>query len=581
MRLFRAKKTLAQAIAEHRREIDQQIDGKLKEIADAWKSAERSIQPKIKRLEQRIAQGNVSDGTFYQLQQYRDLERVIRGQVEAFAKASLAATTSGQSKMVGLSDSHLASLIPGKSLAQPNVRALRNLIGSMGDGSPLTDIFAQMGPDSVKVAREILSNALIEGQNAKEIASALSSELYMRNPDRARRIAQTEIMRSYRGATHERYQANSDILSGWRWLTALDGRACAICIGKHGTLHTIDELMESHPDCRCRQVPEIDGLEPIIKITGEEWLRSQPEAVQRKVLLSPGRFDAWKSGIPLGDMIANVNRGRWGNQPRLIPLKALGDQRKIDAWRNLPSSVLDPEDAVNERFDFLIDATKVNVSSTVVLANRFAWTKPAVSSSLGVIDDIHRISGATRTRVIDVLPGATSSVLGGYSRAQDFLYIQPGIDDFLDTVIHEYGHKISTQAIGAGFSASSLGAEFEAWRDAIRNSSTIKSLMELRTEEFMSFERNGETKRILVDRNYVAYSLLWEEIWARSYTQWILSKSSSRAAKAQLAKIKSQPDPYFWVWPDDEFAVISAEIDKIMAKLGWSNDRRRNSKTRR
>jgi SPP1 gp7 family putative phage head morphogenesis protein len=256
---------------------------------------------------------------------------VIQTQLTAFSSIAYKQVVSAKSSMVGLSESHLAQLIPGTSLAQPDIRAIRAIIGSFGDGSPLVDVFARFTPRAVATVRDILATALAEGKNSRQISKkileAISGDDIAATLYDARRIAQTEIMRAYRESSHARYTENANALEGWQWLSALDRRTCPICLGRHGSVHPVSERMATHPQCRCRQIPIVEGVEKILKETGEEWLRKQPASVQRAVFPSPGRYKVWTEGTKLQEMIYEIDTPNWGKQPRLTPLRVIQSEK--------------------------------------------------------------------------------------------------------------------------------------------------------------------------------------------------------------------------------------------------------------
>src|SRR5262249_28228390 len=92
---------------------------------------------------------------------------------------------------------------------------------------------ARQGPLAAMVFREELSNGVIQGRNAKEIARLIRNRLYKDNDGKPSgqmyhflRIARTETIRAYRETSHRTYQENSDVLEGWIWLSALNWRTC-------------------------------------------------------------------------------------------------------------------------------------------------------------------------------------------------------------------------------------------------------------------------------------------------------------------------------------------------------------------
>jgi SPP1 gp7 family putative phage head morphogenesis protein len=328
---FREQKTIYQILDEHRRQIDAGVDGSLRDLERQWKRIMRIIRPYARFLAREAAVRGATIETVIRSRRYQDLMAVIQTQITAFSSLAYQEVLSAKSAMVGISDRHFAQLIPTTSLAQPDVRAIRAIIGSFGDGSPLIDVFARFAPRASAAVRDILATALAEGKNSKQVSKkileAISGKDIAATLFDARRIAQTEIMRAYRESSHARYMENSSALEGWQWLSALDRRTCPICLGRHGSVHPVSERMATHPQCRCRQIPIVEGVEPILNQTGEEWLRKQPAEVQKAVFPSPGRYKVWSEGMKLEDMVYEVDSAKWGKQPRLTPLRVIASEK--------------------------------------------------------------------------------------------------------------------------------------------------------------------------------------------------------------------------------------------------------------
>jgi hypothetical protein len=136
-------------------------------------------------------------------------------------------------------------------------------------------------------------------------------------------------MRAYRISTQENFQANADVVGQWRWMASLSYDTCAACLSLHGELFPLSQEMDSHPNCRCVPLPVVAGA-PLEKWqSGEEWLRSQPEDIQRKAL-GPSKFEAWKKGeISLADLRGHSHNEVWGNSFHEVGLERAKQNAKI------------------------------------------------------------------------------------------------------------------------------------------------------------------------------------------------------------------------------------------------------------
>ncbi len=70
----------------------------------------------------------------------------------------------------------------------------------------------------------------------------------------ASRILRTELVDSYREAMLMAMNDNSGLVEGWIWEARL-WTCCGSCFEMHGTFHTDDETMDSHPHCECIMYP--------------------------------------------------------------------------------------------------------------------------------------------------------------------------------------------------------------------------------------------------------------------------------------------------------------------------------------
>lgn len=128
--------------------------------------------------------------------------------------------------------------------------ALNHLTGTLRDGSPLTRLFDEIGPQVRAQMADALVMGIIKGDNPRIVGRRMQRATAV-GLARGVRIARTEMMRSYRTAHHENYRANSEVVAGWIWLSSRNGRTCAACLAMHGTFHKLDEELLDHPNGRC------------------------------------------------------------------------------------------------------------------------------------------------------------------------------------------------------------------------------------------------------------------------------------------------------------------------------------------
>jgi SPP1 gp7 family putative phage head morphogenesis protein len=113
-----------------------------------------------------------------------------------------------------------------------------------------------MSDDMKKEVMRTLSTGFLEGKSVDKISRAMVERINV-SKDRAMMIARTETIRSYNQASIERYKSAG--LEQWRWITAMDERACDECMSYDNEIFDNgDSQPPAHPNCRCAVAPYID-----------------------------------------------------------------------------------------------------------------------------------------------------------------------------------------------------------------------------------------------------------------------------------------------------------------------------------
>lgn len=186
--------------------------------------------------------------------------------------------------------------------------------------APVGQLFAEFGPEAAKTLTDAITSGVIAGKNPRVIAADMRQALGG-SLTRALTIARTETLRAYREASRAAYQANADVIAGWVWTADLSNRTCPACWAQHGSLHPLDEVMATHPRCRCSMVPETKSWgelgfggqpEGVTIEPGPAVFRKLPAADQRAIL-GPAKYDAYKRReITLPDLVAKRESRTWG-----------------------------------------------------------------------------------------------------------------------------------------------------------------------------------------------------------------------------------------------------------------------------
>jgi SPP1 gp7 family putative phage head morphogenesis protein len=199
--------------------------------------------------------------------------------------------------------------------------AVEQLIGQMHDG-PLADLIGSLAGDVTQGWKDTMAQGLAQGLNPRDVARRIVAQVDVPRW-RALTIARTETLRAYRETTRASIQRNQAVMQGWRWSAALDARTCAVCWAMHGTLHATDQVMGTHPNCRCAMVPAtksfadlgIAGVAdgPNLQLTpGPQLFARQPVNVQMSVL-GPAKHRLYQDGaLSLEDLVGERLDRRWG-----------------------------------------------------------------------------------------------------------------------------------------------------------------------------------------------------------------------------------------------------------------------------
>lgn len=213
------------------------------------------------------------------------------------------------------------------------------------------------------------------------------------------------------------------------------------------------------------------------------------------------------------------------------------------------------------------------------------FTKPRAQKGLAevanAIDSIHSIPDTFQD--VDVKESAVRSRYGAYKRGVKMVLGANGIVSPVQyreismssqgshrelTFAHEFGHYVEQQ--GKIFEDPGSQSDFTS---AVKQTKAWKTLNELRGQKTVKIKHSitGDLVDYSIDRKYVSYQLQGNELWARSYAQYVARKSGLPTLTEQLNTIRKQQEsnPYTTQWDDDDFSPIEGAIDGIIARKGW------------
>lgn len=327
----------------------------IQRLTDSWLAVERALEPQITALAYEIEQlraggQRVTRGKLVRLERYQQLLAQAEAQVEKYSQFAAGEIGRGQRAywqdgFEYMDQSMRLLLTTPQGVAVPFNRvpteAVETMIGLSGDGTPLGELLMSDYPETALKATETLVQGMAQGWNPRKTARALA-DAFSGNFQRALVVARTEQLRAFREVSQQTFERNQDVLDGWYWSSALSATTCPICWGLHGSLHPVSEKLQDHVCGRCFAVPVTKTWDEIGKALGidlsgtpetrvrfadgDTLLRAKSEAFQRQVFAGqPGRFELWKDGMNLREMVGWTDDPEWGKSPVLKPIKELSN----------------------------------------------------------------------------------------------------------------------------------------------------------------------------------------------------------------------------------------------------------------
>jgi SPP1 gp7 family putative phage head morphogenesis protein len=296
------------------------------------------------RIQERIDNGEPPSETILWMRQ-RLIQNIADLQVnlETFSVEGAFITQDGQLQSAILANESTANLVEIAAGPKPrNVsimstwtnlpdEQLQTFVGMAGNGSPLGELFATIPQTTADAMTMAMVQGISMGRGPIAIARQvrLVADIGRR---RAETIARTEMIRSAREVQRQLYIENPGV-TGYRRQATQDSRVCLACLALSGTLHRTDEIMPSHPNCRCVMIPQTLSW---AELTGDPTLPDTrpPVATPERILaglseseklgiMGQTRYGLYQNGMSLSNMVDVVQNPEWGPNTRVKPLRQL------------------------------------------------------------------------------------------------------------------------------------------------------------------------------------------------------------------------------------------------------------------
>lgn len=221
-------------------------------------------------------------------------------------------------------------------------------------GAPSGDWWSRQSLDTSFKFANAVRQGLAQGETNEQIVSRIAGKrgvpgIMDVSKTNARALVQASVQAVAADARRETFRKNSDVITGIRQLSTLDGHTTDICIAYSGAEYTLDGEpingtklpynggVPRHWGCRSVEVPitktfkdlGIDMPEPApstrassegqisAKTTFEQWL-SRRTKEQQDEQLGPGRAELWRKGVITLQQLLDMQ----GNPLTLAQLRA-------------------------------------------------------------------------------------------------------------------------------------------------------------------------------------------------------------------------------------------------------------------
>lgn len=326
MRLPKRKRTtILDVMNQHRADVLEGEAVAVRRMLRAYDAAKVAIDIKYKRAQAILAaamaeseQGKDYTTWLFQSERYQALLDEVQTQIDRFAAKAENITAVQQKNSAERGIRNAIQLIKieirGSGLFPTafkglNKVAVENMAGVFADGSPLRTLFGKMGTEARNKAHDIMVSGIASGENPRLMGKKLAAEIEDLSVERGVRIARNESLRVLTTSQQRTYEANSDVVSGSRIVSALDSRTCPMCWARHGQILKPGELLHRHVSCRCALAPVTEYSKRWA--TGPEEFALLDETKQLEIL-GRARFDLYKKGnLDLNDLYIETS-SKWG-----------------------------------------------------------------------------------------------------------------------------------------------------------------------------------------------------------------------------------------------------------------------------
>ena len=313
---------LAQAF---KRAIDRQDAAALMRLARTYHQLYLRMGDKLDSLLLAISKlDEPTKGQVFRLAQYKNLISALETELTKFGTFTELEIRSNSQAAIELAVKQTESFLKAAGYAMPRslpTNAIYSMLGFLQEDSPLWERLGKLAGTNAQKVADALLEGIAFGYNPAKTARMFENVMGGGLTD-AMRMTRTAQLYASREANRAMYVANDDVIQGWVWWSSLDSDTCMACAVEHGTIHSNDESMDSHYNCRCTSIPVVAGYDDKIQ-TGTDWFSGLSEKEQRS-MMGAETWQAWKDGkFDLSDMATRRHDDVYGEMLARTPLQDL------------------------------------------------------------------------------------------------------------------------------------------------------------------------------------------------------------------------------------------------------------------
>lgn len=185
------------------------------------------------------------------------------------------------------------------------------------------------------------------------------------------------------------------------------------------------------------------------------------------------------------------------------------------------------------------------------------FPEEVLETVLAALEALHSVSDDAPRLTLQLDPDLPQP--GRYDVSDDALRIRinPAAVRPHLTLLHELGHYIDHALLGERKRWGTSDERCDRWREAVDDSDSVRDLR----------QRQAAPELPELARPY-GYFLWEEELWARSYVQWVVVRSGDETLLDELTgSLAALAYPEYWGFED--FAPIADRIDELFSEMTW------------